>query len=351
VLRARLDAEHAGRPPRFWAVLKADAYGHGLEHVLPGLADADGVAVMTGSDAKRCRRMGWTRPVLVMNPHFTDPNLTSPDLHPLHVVVNTVEQIAHLERAVSLAPPFAWLRFTGDLHHAGVSANDYTQAYQRLSALAADGRLQGTGHFLHYASAEKVPALARERLAFGELIDGLPGQVCTENSAALLLAGHVAAQTDWVRSGIALYGISPLSGVDGAGLGLRPAMRLGAPVIATQELNAGDSVGYNSVYRTGRKRRIGLVRCGYADGYPRNLQDGSYVLVEGRPSKIIGRVSMDALAIDLDAHPGIGAGDHVVLWGTPELPVERVALWAGTIAAQLLTAATARVPRLRASTG
>lgn len=356
VLRARLGGEHGGKPPRFWAVLKADAYGHGLKHVLPGLADADGVAVLTASDAQRCRCKGWTKPILVMSPHFADGEMTSSGLSPLHLVINCIDEIALLERATvrgpkfhgatSLAPPFAWLRYRGELHHVGVSASNYAQAYRRLAALAADGRLQGTGHLLHYASAECTPALAQERLAFGALVDGLPGQICTANSAALLLAGREAAQTHWVRSGIALYGVSPLLGIDGAGLGLRPAMSFNAPVIAIQDLKAGDRVGYNSVYQSDRARRIGLVRCGYADGYPRNLQEGSYVLAGGRPSNIVGRVSMDALAIDLDGHPGIGVGDCVTLWGAPDLPVERVALWAGTIAAQLLTAVTARVPRL-----
>lgn len=365
VLRARLGREHGGKPPRFWAVLKADAYGHGLEHVLPGLADADGVAVLTASEAQRCRDEGWTKPILVMSPNFADVELTSSRVSPLHLVVNCVDEIAQLERvtrsgptergptergptfngAASLTPPFAWLRYRGELHHAGVSAGNYAQAYRRLAALAADGRLQGTGHLLHYASAECTPALTQERLAFGALVNGLPGQICTANSAALLLAGPEAAQTHWVRSGIALYGVSPLSGVDGAGLGLRPAMSFNAPIIAIQDLKAGDRVGYNSVYQSDRARRIGLVRCGYADGYPRNLQEGSYVLAGGRPSGIVGRISMDTLAIDLDGHPGIGVGDCVTLWGMPGLSVERVALWAGTIAAQLLTAVTARVPR------
>ncbi|HUH59405.1 MAG TPA: alanine racemase [Candidimonas sp.] len=356
VLRAKLAGGHPGQPPRFWAVLKADAYGHGIEHVLPAIANADGVAVMTASEAQRCRRMGWAKPILVMSPDISDPQMTSPDLDPLHLVITCAEQVEQLERSAAgvktgVVSRFAWLRFSGELHHAGVSANDYANAYLRLSTLAADGHLRGTGHLLHYASAEHAPALAQERMAFGRLIAGLPGQICTENSAALLLDGREAARTDWVRSGIALYGVSPLSGIDGAELGLRPAMTLQAPIIALQTLKAGDSVGYNGVYRTERARRIGLVRCGYADGYPRNLQDGCYVLAGGRPSKILGRVSMDTLAIDLDEHAGNGLGDYVTLWGTMALPVERVALWAGTIAAQLLTAATARVPRLRAGNG
>lgn len=344
-IRQHLGLENTTKKPLFWAVVKADAYGHGLELVLPGLHAADGLAVLTLSDAYRCRALGWTRQILIMGGDFTDAALSDPALYPLHLVAEHAGQLDQLERFSGAQTPHVWLRFSGNLHHAGFQARDYQPSYARLQALQAAGRLTGIGHLQHYAGADDAEQLAAERQAFATLTAGLPGQHCTENSAALLSMPKAAAQTDWLRTGVALYGISPLAGVDGPGLGLEPAMALQAPIYGVQALKAGDSVGYHGGYRADRALRIGLLRCGYADGYPRTAPTGCPVLVDGVKTRIVGKVSMDTLAIDLTLHPGIGPGQWATLWGTRDLPVEHIALAAGTIAAQLLTGLTARVPR------
>ncbi len=346
--RLRRVLRHAGtrRAPRIWAVAKADAYGHGMEHALAGLADADGLGVLTLDDALRCRRLGWKRPILAMGADFTLADLRDPALYPLHVVIDRPEQLAGLAGLPLPCMPHVWLRHCGALNHAGLQAGEYRAAFRSLHAELEAGRLAGLGHLQHYAGAEDPEQLPRERRAFHELISGMPGPLCTENSAAVLSDPASACLTDWVRCGIALYGISPLRGLTGRALGLRPAMALQAPLYAMQAVRAGQGVGYHGGFRAERDMRIGLVRCGYADGYPRTVQGPCQAGVQGRMAAIVGRVSMDTLAVDLSAHPDAGPGDAVTLWGPGGPEVESVAGWAGTISAHLCVGLTARVPRI-----
>ncbi|NYT62678.1 alanine racemase [Alcaligenaceae bacterium] len=345
-LRQRISAAAPGHKPPIWAVVKANAYGHGLEHVLPGLQDADGLAVLSLPEAYRCRALGWTGPVLVMDDTFTSSELNDPTLYPLHLAINHSGQIEQLENLSGSGKPHAWLRFAGQLHHAGLLAANYRPAYTRLQALLAAGRLSAIGHFQHYANAEDPELQADERQQFTQLTASLPGLVCTENSASLLTSPVAAAHTSWLRSGLALYGASPLAGITGIELGLQPAMLLQAPIYSIQHLQAGDRVGYSSTFIADRPVRIGLVHCGYADGYPRSAPTGCPVWVPGGPASIVGRVSMDSLAIDISNYPDIGPGHQATLWGSHQLPIESIAQSAGTIAAQLLTGLTAQVPRL-----
>jgi alanine racemase len=345
-LRRFLGRSGAPRTPRIWAVVKADAYGHLLEHVLPGLADADGLGVLTLDDALHCRRLGWRGPILAMSADIHGAALEDPALYPLHVVVDQYEQLAELSR---LRPPFTpqvWLRHCGALNHAGFHAQDYREAFLRLHAQVQAGRLAGLGHLQHYASAEHPARLLLERQAFQALVAGLPGPLCTENSAAVLSDPTAACATDWIRCGIALYGISPLPGLTGHDLGLRPAMSLQAPIYGIQALSAGQALGYSGSFQAEQALRIGLVRCGYADGYPRVIQGLCEVGVDGRKARIVGRVAMDTLTIDLSAHPEAGPGTLVTLWGPGGPDIESVAATAGTISAQLCVGLTARVPRL-----
>lgn len=345
-LRQLLACDQRARAPRIWAVAKADAYGHTLEHAYPGLCHADGLAVLTLHEVRRCRALGWAGPILAMSPQLTHAALNDPCLYPLHLIIDHDEQLAQLASLNLPFAPHAWVRFRGRLSHAGFDHVSYRATYALLHAALQEGRLAGLGHLQHYADAEDAGQLQQERQAFQALIAGMPGPVCTENSAALLSDPAAAAATDWVRSGIALYGISPLHGLSGHDLGLRPAMVLQAPVYGVHMLQAGEFLGYHSLFQATRETRVGLVRCGYADGYPRGLTAGCEVMVGGRKATIIGRVSMDTLTIDLSDHPEIGPNAIVTMWGTSELPIETVASQASTIPAQLCTALTERVPRV-----
>jgi alanine racemase len=335
--------------PRIWAVVKADAYGHSLAQALAGLEAADGLAVLALSDAHQVRAMGWQKPILVMSPRCSAEDLSDPSLSPLHLVVDNDEQLAALHGLSGTLQPHVWLRHSGQLHHAGFSGKQYLLAYRRLQALWLSRRIAAVGHLCHYAAAEDPESLRAERQAFRDAVAGLPGAMCTENSAALLTAPGYARSTDWVRIGIALYGISPLPDMDGAALGLLPAMTLLAPIYGEQHLSAGSRLGYGGGFLALRDMRVGLLRCGYADGFPRRIADDACVLIDGRKSRIIGRVSMDTLTIDLTDHSHAAVGTLATLWGHENLPIEHIARAAGTISAQLCTGLTARVPRLAAT--
>jgi len=334
-----------GRAPRIWATVKADAYGHGLCHVLPGLAQADGLAVLNLSEALACRAAGWRGPLLVYGGLQDAAEVERLTLDDLHLVISHAAQLDWL-RARDLVHTYApslWLRFAGDLNLSGFDAAEYAPAHARAQALVALGHARAVHHMNHYAAAEDEQGVAQADAVFRRVIADLPGLVSTSNSAALARHRLHAGATDWVRPGLALYGASPLAGFTGAGLGLRPAMSLHSRLVATRQVPAGTSLGYRGAYVSEGEMRVGMVSCGYADGYPRQAQTGTPVLIDGVRTRVVGRVSMDMMAVDLGPVPHAQPGAEVLLWG-PALPVEEVAAAAGTIAADLLTGLTGRVP-------
>lgn len=354
---ARRRLRHAtpapGLPPRLWAVVKADAYGHGLEHALPALRAADGLSVAGLDDVLRVRGLGWAGPVLLLSgAALGTDELRDPALGELHVVIDDPAALHRLEHApAGLAHVHAWLRYAGHLRNRGFDDAGYAGAFRRLHALAVAGALAGAGHLHHYAAAEDPRALALERQAFAAATAGLPGPRCTGNSAALCgdaaVAAHGAGQ--WLRCGLLLYGASALPGKTGAQLGLRPAMSLRARLLSIQRLAAGQSVGYGHAYRAQRDTCIGVVGIGYGHGLPRHLWQKGGLLAgrQGRLVPLAGRVAMDCLTVDLGPQPPERPGDIMTLWGLAPrggaLPVETVAASCDTIAAELFTGLTARV--------
>lgn len=332
--------------PRLWAVVKANAYGHGLKGMLPGLQHADGLAISSTDDAYVCRAAGWSGPLLHLAWHKDHTILNDPVLAPLHIVVSHLDQVALLEQgSASFKTLHVWLRFAGALNHSGLKPKGYVQAYQRLARLRQQGRLVTLGHLQHYAHAEDSRTLNNERQLFCQLIHNLPGPVCSENSAAMLSSPRFSAGTTWIRSGLFLYGASPLGPSHPSQVALRPAMTLRAPIYAVQNLEAGESLGYGSTFQARHAMRVGLVRCGYADGYPRLATRNCPCSIGGRPARLIGRVTMDTLSIDITAYPDVSTGDVVSLWGEYGVSANQVADASNTIAAQLFTAITAHVPR------
>ncbi len=219
-LRDYADKNVCGPEPSFWAVVKAEAYGHGLEHALPGLLAADGLAMSCVADALRCRSLGWTKPILLMGDRLTAGDLNDPVLYPLHLVVQDSWQLEQLERFSGALMPQVWLRYAGKLNHAGFTAYDYPAAYARLQALFIAARVAGIGHLQHYAQADDAEQLAIERHAFTKLTSDLAGDRCTENSAALLTspadrsADAMAAHGDraiWCQSAVRhlRFGLGP----------------------------------------------------------------------------------------------------------------------------------------------
>lgn len=341
VLRARLGASSTAR---IWATVKADAYGHGLHRVLPSLAGADGLAVSQLADARACRAAGWSGPILVLGGLLDPVEARRLTLTGLHLALSHAGQIDWLRDAPACAaPPWVWLRYTGDIGYTGFDDAGYVDAYARCAVLARQGRIAGVAHLNHYGRAEHADGIAQADARFQALIRDLPGPRSCCNSAALLRHTEAARATDWVRPGIALYGASPLPDIDGPDLGLRPVMSLHTRVIAVRDVAAGERLGYNGTIVASAPMRVGMVACGYGDGYPRRAPAGTPVLVDGHAAATLGAVTMDMIPVDLTGLPPVAIGAPVVLWGTPELPVEKVARHMGTIAAELLTSLTPRV--------
>ncbi|GAB4444438.1 MAG: alanine racemase [Rhodocyclaceae bacterium] len=333
VARAR-----AGRA-RIWAVLKANAYGHGLERVAGALAEvADGFAVLDLDEAVGLREAGIRQPVLLLEGFFQPADLEVVARYALTPVIHRTEQIEVLAAARLPQPLEAYLKFNSGMNRLGFKAGDFAAAYRRLRSLAG---IRSVGLMTHFAAADLEQGIAEPLAAFERARLGLAGAVSLANSAALLR--YPQACGDWVRPGIMLYGGSPFGQHPAEELGLHPVMTLSAEIIAVQHLDRGERVGYGGLFSAERPTRIGVVACGYADGYPRHAGSGTPILVAGRRTRILGRVSMDMLVADLTGIPEAGIGTPVVLWGEG-LPADEVAEAAGTLSYELFCALAPRVP-------
>jgi alanine racemase len=327
-------------------VVKGDAYGHGLARGMLGFADADGLALIEPDYALRLRELGWRKPILLLEGFFDRADLHLALQHDLQVVVHNWEQIALLEEAAlpSSLPSGALLdvhlKMNSGMNRLGFAPDIYRDAYARLRKIAV---VRGIALITHLANADEAgnPALplARQLACFAEGTQGLPGLRSIANSAADLL--HPEAAADWVRAGVMLYGGTPCS-IGAAEFGLLPAMTLRSAIIGVQDLVAGDAVGYGSRFVAQQPMRVGVVACGYADGYPRHAPSGTPVLVNGVRTSTLGRISMDMLMVDLSGIADAVIGSPVVLWGEG-LPIDEVANAAGTIGYELMCALAARV--------
>ena len=352
---------------RVWAVVKANAYGHGIERVYPALRGADGFALLDLAEAERLRALGWRGPILLLEGCFEPRDLELCSRLDLWHVVHCTEQIDWLSRHKTHQPHRVFLKMNSGMNRLGFRPEAFRAAWLRLQALPQVGEVSLMTHFSDADGLRRGrEGVLHQVETFVAATADLPGERSLCNSAATLrhaLAmrlgpkGAQALAADWVRAGIALYGSAPDHPQhDAAHWGLQPTMTLASRLIAIQHVRAGETVGYGSAYTAAHDMRIGIVACGYADGYPRHAslgQDqGAPVLVRGVRTRLVGRVSMDMLAVDLspvEAHGGpCSLGDEVVLWGRsthgPCLPVDAVAAAAGTIAYELLCAVAARVP-------
>ena len=329
-----------------WGVLKANGYGHGLERAMRGFAEADGLALVEFDNAVKLRELGWKKPILLLEGFFGPEDLHTMAGYDLQAAVHCNEQLAWLEAA---APQLAVRGIRFDLHlkmntgmnRLGFTPEAFAAAHARLSAIACVGSITLMTHF---ANADDID---HPLLPIGEQIRrfergaaGLPGKRSLSNSAGVLL--HQDLATDWIRPGIMLYGGSP-GGGSAEEFGLQPTMTLTSEIIGVQEIAAGEVVGYGSRFKADVPMRIGVVACGYADGYPRVAPAGTPVLVDGARTRLVGRVSMDMLTVDLTELPQAGMGSQVTLWGRG-LPIDEVALSADTIGYELMCALAPRVP-------
>ncbi|MEN9417850.1 MAG: alanine racemase [Pseudomonadota bacterium] len=346
--RARAAAPDA----KVWAVVKANAYGHGIERVFDGLRGADGFALLDLAEAERIRALGWRGPVLLLEGCFEPRDLELCSRLNLWHVVHAAHQIDWLAAHKTQQPHRVFLKMNSGMNRLGFSPAAFRAAWTRLNALP---QVEEVTLMTHFSDADGPRGVAHQVAAFEAATHDLPGERSLSNSAATLLGGDTPERTrpgvksDWVRAGILSYGSAPdypARTIDD--WGLRPAMTLRTQLIATQQLGPGDTVGYGSTYRAERAQRIGIVACGYADGYPRHCATGTPVLVQGVRCTTVGRVSMDMLAVDLTPVPDAGVGSEVTLWGEgpagTRLAIDEVAQAAGTIGYELMCALAARVP-------
>ena len=327
---------------RIWAVIKANAYGHGLARAAQALAAADGYALLNLDEAVRLREAGITKPILLLQGIFQPADLVVADRYGLMLAVHDVEQILMLERARLTSPLTVWLKLNSGLNRLGFSGSGARAAYSRLQA---GGKSAAISLMTHFADADGSGGVATQLARFVEWTAGLEGEVSLANSAAILR--YPESHADWVRPGIMLYGCSPFADVSAESLGLQPVMTLASEVIAVQEIKPGDRVGYGGTFEAHQAMRIGVVACGYADGYPRHAPGSNDrntpVIVAGKRTATVGRVSMDMLCADLSAIPEARVGSPVTLWGEG-LSADEVAASAGTVSYELLCALAARVP-------
>jgi alanine racemase len=336
---------------RVWAVIKANAYGHGIERVWPGLQSADGLALLDLKEAEQVRALGWRGPVLLLEGAFEQRDLEACSRLNLWHVVHADEQIDWLAAHKTHQPHRVFLKLNSGMNRLGFAPQAYRSAWARLNALPQVDEISLVSHFSD-ADADRfgLSGIGHQMDTWCAASADLPGERSIANSAATLRhAADTEVRGDWVRAGIMVYGGVPDHPEhDAIHWGLQPAMSLSSRLIATQQLAPGDSVGYGSAFVADLALRIGIVACGYADGYPRHCPTGTPVLVDGVRTRTIGRVSMDMLAVDLSPVPGAGPGSEVTLWGHgprgSTLPIDDVARAAGTIGYELMCALARRVP-------
>ena len=347
-LRANLARLRAAAPDaRVWGVVKANAYGHGIERVWGGLRGVDGFALLDLQEAERVRALGWRGPILLLEGVFEARDLELCSRLSLWHTVHCDEQIDMLALHKTHVPHRVFLKMNSGMNRLGFAPQAYRTAWTRLNALPQVDEITLVTHF---SDADGPRGIDHQVRTFLETTRDLPGERSLSNSAASLRFGDQApVRADWIRPGIAVYGSAPdFPAHDIAHWGLSPAMTLASRIIGVQQLSAGDTVGYGSTFTAPGPMRIGIVACGYADGYPRLCPTGTPVLVAGQRTRTIGRVSMDMLAVDLTPLPQAGFGSEVTLWGRAAngavLAIDEVAQAAGTVGYELMCALAQRVP-------
>ncbi|WP_122669912.1 alanine racemase [Pseudomonas viridiflava] len=327
---------------RALAVIKADAYGHGAVHVAQALeAQADGFAVACIEEALELRAAGIRAPILLLEGFFEADELALIVEHDLWTVVHAIWQLEAIEQAQPGKPLTVWLKLDTGMHRVGLHPSEYRAAYQRLLATGKVARVVLMSHFS--CADELNSACSDQQVAVFEAArQGLVAETSLKNSPAVM--GWPKIPSDWSRTGIMLYGATPFDQTQPLAERLQPVMTLESKVISVRELPAGEAVGYGATFVSERPLRIGVVAMGYADGYPRHAPTGTPVLIDGQRSRLLGRVSMDMLCVDLADVPQAGLGSRVELWGKAVLASE-VATQAGTIPYQIFCNLR-RVPRI-----
>lgn len=333
----RRAAPHA----RIWSVVKANAYGHGLDRVWSALSQTDGFAMLNLEEAILLRERGWKGPILMMEGFFHADELAIFDQYRLTTALHSNWQLKVLEAAKLSAPIDVYLKINSGMNRLGFAPNMLPTLWQKIKGMANVGHMTLMSHF---ADAESPLGVTEPLDCINQAAEGMDCPRSLANSAATLW--HPETHYQWVRPGIILYGASP-SGQwqDVATTGIQPVMSLESEIIGIQQLQTGSRVGYGGRFSAEEPLRIGIVAGGYADGYPRVAQDGTPVWVDGVRTRTVGKISMDMLAVDLTPCENAGIGSQVELWGK-QIKIDDVAGCAGTVGYELMCALAPRVPVL-----
>jgi len=345
-LRHNLDrARRSALEARVWAVVKANAYGHGIERVFDAFRGADGFALLDLAEAERVRALGWRGPVLLLEGVFEPRDLELCSRLDLWHTVHCDAQIDMLAAHKTQAPQRVFLKMNSGMNRLGFAPERFRSAWTRLNALP---QVDEISLMTHFSDADGRRGIDHQLEVFERTTQDLPGERSIANSAATLRHAAVT-RADWVRPGILLYGSAPdFPEHDAAHWQLQPAMTLSTRLISVQTLKAGDTIGYGSRFTADGPLTVGVAAVGYADGYPRHCDTGTPVLVNGVRTRMVGRVSMDMITVDLTPVPDAGFDSEVTLWGRASngtlLPIDEVAQAAGTVGYELMCAVAPRVP-------
>ena len=340
-------ARQAAPDAKVWAIVKANAYGHGIERAFEGLKSADGFALLDLDEARRLRALDWRGPILLLEGCFDARDLEICSRLGLWHVVHCDEQIDMLAAHKTVHPHRVFLKMNSGMNRLGFKPERYRAAWTQLNALP---QIDEISLMTHFSDADTAKGIGAQLSAFERVTHDLPGERSLSNSASNLRHGDaLAAKSDWIRPGIAVYGSAPDHPEHTAQhWGLQPTMTLSSKIISVQNLVAGDTVGYGSSFTASGAMRIGVVACGYADGYPRHCTTGTPMLVSGVRCRMVGRVSMDMVTVDLTPVPQAGMGSDVTLWGRAAqgavLAIDEVAHAGGTVGYELMCALAQRVP-------
>ena len=338
-LVATKHASLSGKTAKAWAVIKADAYGHGMLRAASALAGlADGFALLELEAAVALRDAGIRQPILMLEGFFEPDELALCAEYSLTLAIHRIEQLRMLREASLPVRLPIYIKLNTGMNRLGFTPEQIPDLRKELGLNTA---VSSVTLMMHFADADDARGVDWQLERFRRMTEGWNLPVCMANSAAILR--HPQTIHDWVRPGIMLYGASPFADVSAASLGLQPVMTLSSRIIGVQEIQPGERVGYGGTFEATRPMRVGIVACGYADGYPRVAPSGTPILVNGQRTGTVGRVSMDMLACDLTDLPDAGVDAPVVLWGEG-LPADEVAAAAGTISYELFCALARRVP-------
>jgi alanine racemase len=337
-----LFAKRLSPESRVMAVIKANAYGHGLTDVINALEPADAFAVASIDEALLLREAGCRKTIVLLEGVFSADELTWVVEHDLQLVVHHEQQLQMLEQYAGTANIDVWLKIDSGMHRLGIEPERVPAAWQRLHS---SGRVGQVRLMTHMACADQPdhPMNGIQLESFERVVNNIPAEQSIANSAVIMSSPDMTR--DWVRPGIMLYGSSPLAGRNGLEHGLQPVMRLESELIAVKRVGKGETVGYGAAWEARADTVIGVVAIGYGDGYPRHAADGTPVWAGGRRVPLVGRVSMDMVTVDLGADAKARPGESVELWGS-HISIDEVAQHAGTIGYELMCGVTGRVKRI-----